>query len=426
MAFSGDFAQTFEKYLNALSHPFVKLCRLRFLNPDGSTAFALDNRVKSRFSSSFIADGTLSVNLQNGQRRRANVILSNEDGTFDFDINKIWFGQQVAIDEGLVLPDGSDFYLPQGVFYVEEPSETFMPSQKTIELSLADKWSYLDGSLFGNLDATYQVPVGTNIFEAMASVLAFDRGNGTVLDNVPPLFTEYYNGKTQTLPDGSVVNVIDSPYTLTIDNESGTYADILLGLAQMLNAWIGYDAAGRLRVDASQDDILDTTKPVLFSFSPDEAKFLGATYTVKAKDVYNDVIIVGEALDDNSQAAGRAVNMDPSSDTNIYTSLGRRTVRESASGYYTDTQCVDLAVWRLKRLTVLQKAVSISCGQIFHISENNLVTIRREDKPGAPVERHLIQGFSRPLAGSGSMTISAVSVNDYPMATTEKYPPDAD
>ena len=97
-------------------------------------------------------------------------------------------------------------------------------------------------------------------------------------------------------------------------------------------------------------------------------------------------------------------------------------MRETASGYYTQTQCRDLAEWKLKRATVLQKAVSISCVQMMHIFENNIVSICRTDKPGAPVERHLIQGYTRPLAGNGNMTISAVSVNDLPTATITSWP----
>ena len=59
---------------------------------------------------------------------------------------------------------------------------------------------------------------------------------------------------------------------------------------------------------------------------------------------------------------------------------------------------------------------------MYHLDVNNLVTIIRTDKPGSPVERHLIQGFSRPLASTGSMTISCVSVNDFPEATVTGWP----
>lgn len=409
-------------YLKQLRTPFTKLCRLRFLQPDGSTAFALDNNPNNSRSGAFIREGSITVNLQNGTRRTATVTLSNLDEEFDFNINKVWFGQQIALDEGLVLSNGEDYYIQQGVFYIETPTETVMPSSRTVSYPLTDKWAYLDGTLFGNLESTYEVPVGTNIFAPITAILTLDRGNGTKVDGTTPIYTEYYNGKTQLLPDGTAAALTESPYTLTIDSTDGTYADVALGLAGMINGWIGYDQTGALRVDPSQDDILDTNKAVQWQFSLNEAQILGATYQVKNTEVYNDYIVVGEALSGYAVPSGRATNMDPRSDTNIYTSLGRRTKRETASGYYTETQCKDLAVWKLKRAAVLQKAVTISCSQLFHISENNLVTIVRTDKPGAPVERHLIQGFSRPLSGSGEMTINCVSVQDFPNATVTTWP----
>lgn len=396
----------------------MKLCRLRFLNPDGSTAFSLDNNPGNVRSGAFIADGTISVNLQNGQRRNATVTISNVDGAFDYNINKIWFGQEIVLDEGLILPNGEDFYIQQGVFLIENPTETIEPGNRTVTYPLVDKWAMLDGTLFGNLEGTYEVKAGTNIFTPIAAILGLPRGNGYPVDRVPPVFTEYYNGKTQKLPDGSDAALTDAPYTLRVEGDG---ADVVLGLAAMVNAWAGYDNTGALRLDASQDDILDTDKPILWQFSMNEAQILGQSYTMKNTEVYNDYIVLGELLDDNSQPAGRATNYDPMSDTNVY-AIGKKTYRESQAGYGTDQMCRDLAVWKLKRATVLQKAVTISCSQMYHLDVNNLVTIIRTDKPGSPVERHLIQGFSRPLASTGSMTISCVSVNDFPEATVTGWP----
>ena len=78
---------------------------------------------------------------------------------------------------------------------------------------------------------------------------------------------------------------------------------------------------------------------------------------------------------------------------------------------------MDLAVWNLKRKTILRKAVSIQCQQMFHLIENGLVSIVRTDKPGSPVEKHVIQSFSIPLSETGAMSITAVSANDIPQFT---------
>lgn len=410
-------------YLTSLRRPFIKLCRLRFLNPNGTTAFALDNNPRNKRSKTFIASGSVTANLQNGQRMSATVTLDNANLLYETAVNKIWFGQEVALDEGLVLTNGTEYYRQTGVFVIDNPTEKIDPKTKTVTYRLLDKWAELDGTLGGKLEGTYEVPVGTNIFEPITALLEEDRGNGRPVDNMTPIYTEYYNSKTQELPDGTVASMTDSPYTLTVNGDGGTIAQVILGLAGMVNAWVGYDNTGRLRIDPSQDDILDTNKPVLWRFTPEETQLLGLAYTVKKEDVYNDYIVVGEMLDDYQQPGGRATNLDPRSDTNVNI-IGRKTQYESASGYATKRQCMDLAEWKLKRSSILQRAVTVSCTQMMHIDLNSLVEIVRTDKPGNPVERHLIQGFTRPLAYSGAMTINAVSVNDLPVATVSGWPQD--
>lgn len=404
----------YQLYLDSLRKPFQKLVRLRFLNPDGSTAFALDNDPLNARAGAFLSSGELRCNLQNGQRRTASVTLSNVGQQFDYSINSLWFGHEVALDEGMILPNGEEIYFQEGIFLLETPQDELRPAERTITYNLVDKWANLDGTLFGNLESTYEVPLGTNVFQPITALLSEDKGNGIPVDRVSPVYTDYYNGKKQIIPGpngGTEVLVTNTPYTLRIDSESGTISEVVLGLTGMLNAWVGYDNTGALRVDPSQDDLLDTAKPVAWQFKFEDFSFLGATYSIKNTEVYNDYIVVGEQLDDYTQPYGRATNNNPQSDTNVQT-IGRKTIREHRAGFATNTQCQDLANWMLKRSSILQKSISISCSQILHINENELVEIIRTDKPGSPVERHLIMGFSRPLNGTEQMTIDAVSVND--------------
>lgn len=406
-------------YLSALKGDFIKLAKLEFLQPDGSVAFSVDNNPRNTRSNTFIAEGQLTVNLQNGTRRMATVTLANIDGAYEYSYNKVWFGQQIRLLMGLVLPSGEDFYLSQGVFYIKRPNERITPSEDFITYNLVDKWAYLDGTLHGNLDGIYEVPVNTNLFEPIASILQFDRGNGQVIDNRTPIFTEYYNDKTIELPDGSIVAMNIAPYTIRVDGTNSTYADVILELNSILVGWIGYDATGTLRLTPSQEDILDTDKPVQWQFSPREKQWLGVTYETANDEVYNDIIIRGGSLDNYAQVAGRASNYDPNSNTNINI-IGRKTLTEERANYYSTQQCEDLAVFRLKRKTVLNKAVSISSTQLFHLTENSLVTIVRPDT--GTLERHLIQGYSLPIGQTGEMIISAISVQDFPNATVEAIP----
>ena len=414
-------SEKWAQYLNVIKGSFVKLARLDFLQPNGSVSYSLDNNPLNRRSGAFIQSGTLTVNLQNGQRRSATVTLSNLDGEYDYSVNKLWFGQQVQLWMGVKLPSGEDFYISQGVFYVKDPEESFKPGLKQTTLNLVDKWAYLDGTLFGNLDGTYEVPLGSNVFNVIASILLLGRGNGQVIDSSAPVFTSYYNGKTTTLPDGTTAALTDTPYTYRCDSENGTYADIILEMNTILAGWIGYDSCGQLRLSPSQDDILDQNKPIQWEFTPKNCTLLGATYSVKNSEVYNDIIIIGESLSEYGQTAGRATNYDPRSDTNANL-IGLKTKRYSQSGYYTQDICESLAVFKLKRQSVLKKSVSIESTQMFHLQENNLVTVQRTDKPGNPVERHLIMGYSIPIAQDGPMQLNCTAVNDFPVATVTQAP----
>lgn len=404
------------QYLKALKTDFTKITRLDFLQPDGSVAFSLDNDPFHEKNRTFLQDGSLTVNLQNGQRRSATVKLSNLDGSYDYNVNKVWFGTRVRLMMGLYLPDGTEYLLPQGVFYVKDPQEEHLPSSRTAQYNLVDKWCMLDGTLAGQLEGIYECPVNSNIFAAIDGILQIDMGNGEKIDSTPASYTTYYNGKTQTLPDGSTAYLTDSPYTARYDSEGDTYASVILGLNEMLAGWIGYDATGSLRLEASQDDILDINKPILWTFTPTEKQFLGATYTVNNSDVKNDVIRVGESLSGYGQVGGRAQNFDPASDTNINL-VGLRTDRQSKAGYYTDDVCCALAEFDLKRNTVLKKSVTIRSSQMFHLQENNLIAVKRPDKQGEPIERHLLTGFTLPIASTGEMTLNCTSVQDFPVAT---------
>lgn len=424
--------EQYQEYLNIIGAPdkMQKLAKLEFLNDDGTVAFVIDNNYRRGYggytsgSRAFLQEGNLSVSLQNGKRRQANITFENLDGAFDYSVNHLWFGQRVRLLMGVKLADGYEYYIPQGVFYIDSPSLEWRPNSRQASYTLTDKWAYLDGSLFGILRDTYVIPTGSNLFSAMQAVLQISKYTLTqtadplkMIDNAMPLFTDYFNTRTTTVNNQVYTNNL-VPYD--IKTEYGrTYADVLLELNSLIAGWIGYDNTGRLTVLPSENDIADQTKPVQWEFTTDSKVFLGLSETASIGDVYNEYTIVGEALDSDIAPVGRAVNDDITSDTCI-SRIGRKSQVESASGYYTKEQCAALAAFKLKRATVLQKSVTISSTQIFHLQENNLITVQRTDKQGSPTERHLVQSFSIPLNQTGQMSITATSVTDYPNITIEE------
>lgn len=429
-------SERYLRYLDALLNPFQKLTKLEFLQPDNSVAFFLSNANGYRRgynpkyqSSALVQQGTLSVSFQNGARRKASITLSDIDNAFEYNINNIWFGQKIRLSMGLVLPDGTDFYLPQMVGLIKNPQSVLSENQKTVTFPLVDKWANLDGSLFGKLTDTYTAKQSTAeyaVYTAIANLLKtsiydhkLTEDINAMIDNVAPIFTNYYDGKNYAVLDGDgsqtrTASMTEIPFDIS-ENGGSNFAQLLLQFNDVLAGIIGYDQTGALRLEPSQTDINDIEKPVLWQFTQRNSTLSQISETIKNDEVYNDVIIVGGGNTDGG-IWGRASNDDPNSDTSI-SAIGLKTYRETKANYFNTKQCTALAEYYLKRKTILQKSVNITSSQMFHLVENQLVSVQRTDKPHNPTERHLINSFSLPIGETGAMTINATSVADIPNFT---------
>lgn len=429
-------SERYLRYLDALLNPFQKLTKLEFLQPDNSVAFFLSNANGYRRgynpkyqSSALVQQGTLSVSFQNGARRKASITLSDIDNAFEYNVNNIWFGQKIRLSMGLVLPDGTDFYLPQMVGLIKNPQSVLSENQKTVTFPLVDKWANLDGSLFGKLTDTYTAKQSTAeyaVYTAIANLLKtsiydhkLTEDINAMIDNVAPIFTNYYDGKNYAVLDGDgsqtrTASMTEIPFDIS-ENGGSNFAQLLLQFNDVLAGIIGYDQTGALRLEPSQTDINDIEKPVLWQFTQRNSTLSQISETIKNDEVYNDVIIVGGGNTDGG-IWGRASNDDPNSDTSI-SAIGLKTYRETKANYFNTKQCTALAEYYLKRKTILQKSVNITSSQMFHLVENQLVSVQRTDKPHNPTERHLINSFSLPIGETGAMTINATSVADIPNFT---------
>lgn len=433
-------SERYLRYLDALLNPFQKLTKLEFLQPDNSVAFFLSNANGYRRgynpkyqSSALVQQGTLSVSFQNGARRKASITLSDIDNAFEYNVNNIWFGQKIRLSMGLVLPDGTDFYLPQMVGLIKNPQSVLSENQKTVTFPLVDKWANLDGSLFGKLTDTYTAKQSTAeyaVYTAIANLLKtsiYDHkltdDINAMIDNVAPIFTNYYDGKNYYVANGDgsqtrTASMTEIPFDIS-ENGGSNFAQLLLQFNDVLSGIIGYDQTGALRLEPSQTDINDIEKPVLWQFTQRNSSLSQISETIKNDEVYNDVIIVGGGNTDGG-IWGRASNNDPNSDTSI-SAIGLKTYRETKANYFNTKQCTALAEYYLKRKTILQKSVNITSSQMFHLVENQLVSVQRTDKPHNPTERHLINSFSLPIGETGAMTINATSVADIPNFTVTSW-----
>lgn len=393
-------ALTFYDYLEALKRPVIVPClKLEWLNPDDTVDYEITTDL-------YNTNGMLNVTNQSGCRRTFNLQIHNEDGRYNIDVNKVWLGQKVKLYLGLYI-DGIPYLIQQGVFYITNPTDIINPSTKCIQLNCTDKWAYLDGSLFGNLDGIYKIPVNSNIFNATKELLLTDRGNGIPLDSTKPNISTFFNTKMTKLSNGKLVPILNTPFTATID-KGQTYADVLLQFNTMLAGVIYYDTVGRLNIEPNEEDLLDKNKEIVYKFDQYNSTILSKSQEFRFTDVFNDILCVG-ATTNGYLAKGRATNNNIKSDLCVQR-IGRKTKVYEDTNYYTDDLCQDWANYLLRNNTILQTSINIATIPLYHLDVNKLITITNP-KNHLQEEKFLINSLSIPL-GLGQMTISAASVNE--------------
>lgn len=406
------FSDDYSEYLYTLKTNYRPAIKIEWMNNDGSSYGEITNSYVDM-------SGTVSVSMENGTRRTADIELDNSNGEFSVDVYNLWYGKMVKLWMGLYLSDGSPYYFPQGVFYVNSVEESNTPLQRTVSLHLIDKWCFLDGTMWGNLDGIYIVPIGSNIYDALTKLLKTSRFTGenvdeagepqtNAVDPIMPNLSSYY--LTKTYKDGETTyNAIDTPYEIRMEYGK-TYADILLEFATILGAYIYYDVDGRLTIEPTQDDIVDSSKPILWTFTPNEQEFLSEDSSHDFGTFYNDIIVIGYTTN-GKQAKGRAQNKNTASPTAIQI-VGIKTYPPyEDAAYYTDEQCNELAEYYLKRQTIKQRSVQISSAPMFHLRENRLIECVRPYT--MEKEALLISGYDLPIGTTGTMSITATSVNEF-------------
>ena len=434
---------SFDKYLKVIKEDFRPAIKVEWLNPDESVNFEFTNAL-------YNIDVDLSVNYTNGSRRSCTLTLNNDRNVFPVDFDNIWIGQKFKLWMGIYLDEKTPYYFPQGVFYVTNPEDVYNPTTRTVTINGADKWVYLDGTLFGRLSGTYQTNIGDDLQAATREILKLSRFeddfSGTtnkedMVDPTPPLLSPalltkevyaltsdtsrdskktYYtyntNDGTYTEYTGDSVEgkyikkyVWQCPYTVKVERGK-TLADVLLEYATLLCSNIYYDVNGRLILEPminTAEDITDTNKEILWHYTVDEKTFLGLTQQHDFEKIHNDFIVLGNVVN-GYQFKGRVQNRNPISNTCIQ-KIGLRT-RElyEDNQYYSDEQCVELAKYYAKTDTILQKSGDISSVTLYHLDVNKLVTVSTPNN-NMSKELFLITGFS--LSASGSMTLNIASVN---------------
>ena len=377
---------------DVLKRPTIKpRFRLFVLNPDETINYEIPEE------DIIINSGNFTENYQNGQRKSVNINLINVDGKYTPSINTIWVHDRFRFDIGLEF-DGQVYWFPRGIYILGNPSADHQDSDKQVSLTLVDKFAVLEGKA-GTLEATYEIPVDSDIEQAIMGILTLDNGSGYPIDLKPIIYDRAFKG-------------FKMPYTLSKDAGS-TLGEMLLEIGTILNAEVYYNSQGNLCFININETTLDVQKASLWDYSDEDRDYDSATANYDFENAVNEVHIVGDNIN-NEIFSAMAKNENPISPLCIQR-IGRRIEYINDSNIYSDDLAQQRANYELRKFGILKTTMNIQVSFNPLLFVNNLVTIT-DKYYNLARERFLIQSISYTIGNESQMTISCsniVNFNNY-------------
>ena len=374
---------------DVLKRPTIKpRFRLFVLNPDETINYEIPEE------DIIINSGNFTENYQNGQRKSVNINLINVDGKYTPSINTIWVHDRFRFDIGLEF-DGQVYWFPRGIYILGNPSADHQNSDKQVSLTLVDKFAVLEGKS-GTLEATYEIPVGSDIEQAIMGILTLDNGSGYPIDLKPIIYDRAFKG-------------LKMPYTLSKDAGS-TLGEMLLEIGTILNAEVYYNSQGNLCFININETTLDVQKASLWDYSDEDRDYGGATANYDFENAVNEVHVVGDNIN-NEIFSAMAKNENPVSPLCIQR-IGRRIEYINDSNIYSDDLAQQRANYELRKFGILKTTMNIQVSFNPLLFVNNLVTIT-DKYYNLTRERFLIQSISYTIGNESQMTVSCSNIANF-------------
>ena len=374
---------------DVLKRPTIKpRFRLFVLNPDETINYEIPEE------DIIINSGNFTENYQNGQRKSVNINLINIDGKYTPSINTIWVHDRFRFDIGLEF-DSQVYWFPRGIYILGNPSADHQDSDKQVSLTLVDKFAVLEGKA-GTLEATYEIPVGSDIEQAIMGILTLDNGSGYPIDLKPIIYDRAFKG-------------LKMPYTLSKDAGS-TLGEMLLEIGTILNAEVYYNSQGNLCFININETTLDVQKTSLWDYSDEDRDYGSATANYDFENAVNEVHVVGDNIN-NEIFSAMAKNENPVSPLCIQR-IGRRIEYINDSNIYSDDLAQQRANYELRKFGILKTTMNIQVSFNPLLFVNNLVTIT-DKYYNLARERFLIQSISYTIGNESQMTVSCSNIVNF-------------
>ena len=374
-----------------------------------------DETIKQEITEWVTPSGSLEKKNESGQSRSVSLSLRNEKslmtvgykgGIPQKEYKYIWtpvpnrgglwdYNKIKIVTE---LKSGNEtFEISEGIFVFADQNLNLQNGQHTVSVQCYDKFALLDGTIGGNGEFDYEIPLKTPIFEALSSLLKLDKGNGYPYDlNQIHFPVKYMDERT--------------PYTLKKTNEN-SIGSIIKDLVLMISCDVRYDDYGTMVILDSLADKDYYYRNLAWTYLPDE--FKSPSLNLNKTKIKNKITVVGTNIN-GVLCKGEAVNDNPQSNYNINSAFGIKSQKITDDLIYSNMLCKERARYELKKNAQNYANIQFTSNYIPHLEPGDLVRWTYEPWEISQ-EDLLVNTVSIPLNNKDLMPISCTNLKELPL-----------
>lgn len=377
-----------------LRYPIGQRCYRLFLLHENETP-------KQDITPYVLNNGTLEKTYQQGQTRSLSINLLNPQEIWNPSPirGRLFANSKFKLQMGIQI-DKYIYWIDEGVFVCKDPELNNTDANKSVSIELFDKFALLDGTISGTTEVDYEIPVGTNLYKALRSLLRLPKDNlGNPYDSQNIVFPmKYMNEKV--------------PYTIkkTANNNIG---EIIIDLANCLSCDVFYDEIGRLTFRDNLDEIDFHNRNIAWHFKEENSEFGKVSRRDEWSKIKNRYIVKGCNIN-GMQFKGIADNNNPASAYNINGNFGIHPEIIEDNLIYSNNLCLQRAQYELKKNFRKNTTVSFECRYLPHIAPNDLVRWSFEDYNYVN-QLFIVNSVSIPLTSKEQMSLSISNINELPL-----------
>lgn len=301
---------------------------------------------------------------------------------------------KIKIVSGVIL--GNKVYeVDEGIFVVFDPQMSDSQANQSLTIQLYDKFALLDGTISGDGEFEYEVPVNTKIYDAILQLIRLPKNKtGQPFDTKDINFPAKYK-------DARLA------YTVKKTGENAI-GELIKEMCQSISCDVRYDAHGYLTVSDTLEDLDLHYRQVSWTF--EDSQYSNPSLDIKRSQIKNRVVVIGNNIN-GFLCMGEAENTNAESLYSIYGPFGTRSLRIEDNLIPSNKMCEERAKYELQKSMRNYITLSFQCAWIPHLEPGDIIRWTKSEWD-IYEEEFVVNSISTPISGKDFMNITATNLKE--------------